>query len=276
MSASKSVLIIGKPASGKTTFLAQFLTRVTKGKSKVKLVSMPDNIKAISDAQKSLSSGEEPATTQSDRNVELNLSLDIDGNNVQLSCPDYGGEQISAQTELMEVDNTWHKRVKGSHNWLLFIRASKISPEYDLSVTSYETVEKDKSDDHKELVLSEQSSYIELIQSLLYAKGVGVRQERKLPKLVIVITCWDELNNELTPKEVLIEKLPMFNNVIEAMWDSQKLSVLGLSAQEFTLKDDIDASDKYLDDLPESFGYMVTEEGNKDKDITRIIDWAIK
>jgi KaiC/GvpD/RAD55 family RecA-like ATPase len=36
MSASKSVLIIGKPASGKTTFLAQFLTRVTKGKSKVK------------------------------------------------------------------------------------------------------------------------------------------------------------------------------------------------------------------------------------------------
>jgi hypothetical protein len=276
MSASKSVLIIGKPASGKTTFLAQFLTRVTKGKSKVKLVSMPDNIKAISDAQKSLSSGEEPATTQSDRNVELNLSLDIDSNNVQLSCPDYGGEQISAQTELMEVDNTWHKRVKGSHNWLLFIRASKISPEYDLSVTSYETVEKDKSDDHKELVLSEQSSYIELIQSLLYAKGVGVRQERKLPKLVIVITCWDELNNELTPKEVLIEKLPMFNNVIEAMWDSQKLSVLGLSAQEFTLKDDIDASDKYLDDLPESFGYMVTEEGNKDKDITRIIDWAIK
>jgi len=276
MSASKSVLIIGKPASGKTTFLAQFLTRVTKGKSKVKLVSMPDNIKAISDAQKSLSSGEEPATTQSDRNVELNLSLDIDGNNVQLSCPDYGGEQISAQTELMEVDNTWHKRVKGSHNWLLFIRANKISPEYDLSVTSYETVEKDKSDDHKELVLSEQSSYIELIQSLLYAKGVGVRHESKLPKLVIVITCWDELNNELTPKEVLIEKLPMFNNVIEAMWSSQKLSVLGLSAQEFTLKDDIDASDKYLDDLPESFGYMVTEEGNKDKDITRLIDWAIK
>lgn len=276
MTASKSVLIIGKPASGKTTFLAQFLTRVTKGKSKVKLISMPDNIKAISDAQKSLSSGEEPATTQSDKNVELNLSLDIDGNNVQLSCPDYGGEQISAHTELMEIDKTWQKLVKGSHNWLLFIRASKISPEYDLSVTSYETVEKDKSDVHKELVLSEQSSYIELIQSLLYAKGVGVRQERKLPKLVIVITCWDELNNELTPKEVLIEKLPMFNNMIEAMWNRQKLSVLGLSAQEFPLKDDIEASDKYLDDLPESFGYMVTEEGNKDKDITRLIDWAIK
>lgn len=276
MTVSKSVLIIGKPASGKTTFLAQFLTRVTKGKSKVKLVSMPDNIKAISDAQKSLSSGEEPATTQSDRNVELNLSLDIDGNNVQLSCPDYGGEQISAHTELMEVDKTWQKLAKGSHNWLLFIRASKISPEYDLSVTSYETVEKDKSDVHKELVLSEQSSYIELIQSLLYAKGVGVRQEGKLPKLVIVITCWDELNNELTPKEVLIEKLPMFNNVIEAMWNKQKLSVLGLSAQEFPLKDDIEASDRYLDDLPESFGYMITEEGNKDKDITRLIDWAIK
>jgi len=276
MTASKSVLIIGKPASGKTTFLAQFLTRVAKGKSKVKLLSMPDNIKAISDAQKSLSSGEEPATTQSDRNVELNLSLDIDGNNVQLSCPDYGGEQISAHTELMEIDKTWQKLVKGSDNWLLFIRASKISPEYDLSVTSYETIEKDKSDVQKELVLSEQSSYIELIQSLLYAKDVGVRQERELPKLVVVITCWDELNNELTPKEVLIEKLPMFNNVIEAMWNRQKLSVLGLSAQEFPLKDDTEATDKYLDDLPENFGYMVTEEGNKDKDITCLIDWAIK
>jgi hypothetical protein len=276
MTASKSVLIIGKPASGKTTFLAQFLTRVAKGKSKVKLLSMPDNIKAISDAQKSLSSGEEPATTQSDRNVELNLSLEIDGNNVQLSCPDYGGEQISAHTELMEIDKTWQKLVKGSDNWLLFIRASKISPEYDLSVTSYETIEKDKSDVQKELVLSEQSSYIELIQSLLYAKDVGVRQERELPKLVVVITCWDELNNELTPKEVLIEKLPMFNNVIEAMWNRQKLSVLGLSAQEFPLKGDTEATDKYLDDLPESFGYMVTEEGNKDKDITFLIDWAIK
>jgi energy-coupling factor transporter ATP-binding protein EcfA2 len=276
MSANKSVLIIGKPASGKTTFLAQFLTRVTKGKSKVKLVSMPENIKAISDAQRSLAAGEEPATTQSDRNVELNLSLDINGNNIQLSCPDYGGEQISAQTELMEVDTKWQERVKDSNNWILFIRASKISPEYDLSITSYENIEKDKSSAHKELVLSEQSLYIELIQSLLFAKEVGIRKEKELPKLVVVITCWDELSSELTPKEVLIEKLPMFNNVIESIWNGQKLSVIGLSAQEFSLKGDIEASDRYLDDLPESFGYMVTEEGNKDKDITHLIDWALQ
>ncbi len=50
----ESILIVGHPASGKTTFIAQLYTRLGIGQSKIKLLKAPENIKAIKDAVDSL------------------------------------------------------------------------------------------------------------------------------------------------------------------------------------------------------------------------------
>jgi GTPase SAR1 family protein len=105
MLVNNSILIIGHPKSGKTTFLAQFYTRVTKRKSSITLSKTPNNIKAITDAVKRLASGEEPITTPAHENVELVLPLNIDDEIIDLVCPDYGGEQVNNLTELMEIND---------------------------------------------------------------------------------------------------------------------------------------------------------------------------
>ena len=275
MAVDDSILIVGQPDSGKTTFIAQFLTRVKKRKSSIKLIKTPENIKAITNAIKRLSMGEEPVTTPADENVELVLLINVDGKNIDLVCPDYGGEQVNALIELMEINENWQKLVNSSDRWIHFIRPHEITPEYDLSISSYDEIETRKSTVFKSPGLSNQSKFIELLQILLHTKNKGVKHLISVPKLSIVLTCWDELKTNKKPVQVLREKLPMFLHFVETVWEKEAFEILGLSAQEFPLKTQ-EAKDKYINELPENFGYMIDQEGVKDKDITKLVKIALQ
>src|SRR4030042_742114 len=122
MIVNDSILIIGQPASGKTTFIAQFLTRVRKRKSSIKLFKIAGNIKAIQNAIDRLAMGEEPETTPSNENVELVIPIDVDGKKIDIVFPDYGGEQVNSLIELMEINENWQKLVINSDLWIHFIR----------------------------------------------------------------------------------------------------------------------------------------------------------
>jgi hypothetical protein len=265
-----SILIIGPPNSGKTTFIAQFLTRVKKRKNSISLLKMPENIEAITDAVKQLAKGESPTPTSAGNHVKLILPIKVNDKDIQLVCPDYGGEQVNNITEFMEIDEHWTKLLGSSDRWILFIRPHSITCEYDLSKSSYEEVSAEKSVDTSSPALSEQSRFIELLQSLLYAKNIGVKELIGTPSLCIVLTCWDELDGNETPIEVLQSKLPLLLHFIETVWHREAFRVLGLSSQEFSL-DTPEAKDKYQDELPENFGYMIDQGGNIDNDITNLI-----
>ena len=275
MTVNNSILIIGHPQSGKTTFLAQFFTRIMKKKSNIKLLKAPENIKAITNAVKNLALGEEPTTTPANENVELILPIEVDGHSFDLVFPDYGGEQVNQLTELMEIDNNWKNLISHSDRWLLFIRSGKISSEYDLSLSSYEEIEGEKSTGFKSPGLSEQSKFIELLQSMLHAKNIGVKNPITVPKLTLVITCWDELNTLEKPIQILQKNLPMLLHFVQTVWDKEAINLFGLSAQEFSL-DTQEAKEKYLNELPENFGYMIDQEGGKNKDITNLVKFAFQ
>ena len=275
MAMNNSILIIGHPESGKTTFLAQFFTRIKKRRSSIKLSKTPENIKAITDAVKMLAEGKEPTPTSADENVELVLPIKVDGINIDLVCPDYGGEQVNDLTALMEIDNNWEKLVNSSDRWILFIRPDKITPEYDLSISSYEEIETKKSTSFTPPELSEQSEFIELLQVLLYTKNIGIKHPIVAPKLSITLACWDELKTNKKPAQILQEKLPMLLHFVETVWEKGSFEIFGLSAQEFPLTTQ-EAKDKYLDELPENFGYMIDQEGVKDKDITKLVKMALQ
>jgi GTPase SAR1 family protein len=272
---NNSILIIGHPESGKTTFLAQFFTRIKKRKSSITLSKTPENIMAITNAVKMLADGEEPTTTPADENVELVLPIKVDGINIDLICPDYGGEQVNDITELMGINNNWTKLANSSDQWILFIRPDKITPEYDLSISSYEEIETKKSTSFAPPGLSEQSKFIELLQALLYTKNIGIKHPNSVPKLSITLTCWDELKTERKPVQILQEKLPMLHHFVETVWEKGAFEIFGLSAQEFPLNTQ-KAKDKYLDELPENFGYMIDQDGVKDKDITKLVKMVLQ
>ena len=118
---------------------------------------------------------------------------------------------------------------------------------------------------------SDQSHFIELIQVLLHARGTGMKEPISTPRLLVALTCWDELNITHAPSQVLQSKMPLFYQFIKANWIEGKFKVIGVSAQEFPL-DTEENRDRYLDELPENFGYLVLEDHPKEKDLTRLID----
>ena len=130
---TKPLLIIGKPHSGKTTFIAQLYTRLDVNKSSLKLYKSIDNLTPIIEALKSLEDGEEVMPTPADKSSSIILPILFDQQKIDLNCPDYGGEQINFIINNRVVDEKWNDAIKQSENWILFIRLSNLVTGYDLS-----------------------------------------------------------------------------------------------------------------------------------------------
>lgn len=273
MTANNEVLIIGPPKSGKTTFLAQLYGRLLDKKGKLKLVSAPENIDGIKRAYDRLTVGEETESTPATDNLEVKIPVILEGQEFVLHCKDYGGEQVRDLVALMEYDKTWIDRAKMNDRWILFIRPAEIEQRFDLSKKGY--AEKGQKESNLSISgTSDQSQFIELVQVLLHARGTGMKDRIDTPRLLIVLTCWDELKTDLTPKEILQQKMPLFTQFILASWLPETFKIIGVSAQEFPLKTDEDR-DKYLDEMPQNFGYLVLEDNPKEKDLTRLIEESL-
>lgn len=270
-----NILIIGKPDSGKTTYLAQLYMRMQKRMGVVKLTKSPENIKAIEDAVERLSNGTETQSTPPDRNELLILPVEVENKKFELICPDYGGEQVNFISSMMEFDQTWKNRVDGSDNWMIFVRPAAVVNYYDLSNAGHEFLVKKRIEGHLSSPLSEQCQLIELLQALLYIKGIGIKSTVIKPKLVVVFTCWDELKLPTAPPAYFKETLPLLHDFIVSNWEAQSYKILGLSSQEFSLSTP-EGKEKFQDEMPESFGYCVDVNGGKEKDITLIIKEAIQ
>ena len=89
---------------------------------------------------------------------------------------------------------------------------------------------KGNSKESREGRLSDQARLIELLQILLYAQSTSDKLMGRLPRLVVLLTCWDEIESPGRPIDVLQERLPMFGDFVASNW--KDCSVLGLSALE--------------------------------------------
>jgi energy-coupling factor transporter ATP-binding protein EcfA2 len=272
--ANNNILIIGPPNSGKTTFLAQLYGRMQTKKGVVTMIQTPHNIVAIQGAYERLAEGLETQATPANENLEITIPVQVKGKKIDLTFKDYGGEQVQEITDLLSYDKTWQKRAQENDRWILFIRPGLIYHHYDLTLTGYADISSGNEHEKLHNELSHQYTFIELIQALLHARGSGIKTDLNVPKLVIALTCWDELETQLSPKEILVQKLPFFLHFVSTLWAEDSYTIVGVSSQEFRL-DTIDARDKYLDELPESFGYMVSEAG-QERDLTRLIEISLE
>ena len=273
---SKPLLIIGKPHSSKTVFIAQFYSRLQKRKSKLTLYKPVDDLSAITAAREALANGQEPEPTFPERSVNLLLPIQFGEEQIDLVCPDYGGEQINSILSSREVDKKWLDAIKESDNWIFFIRLNNVSEQLDISKI---TVTEENTEGSTEVAdiafsISDQSALIELLQILLHSKEHDYHFKNSKIKLTVVLTCWDELETEEKPKQVLQKNLPLLLNFIESNWKAENLKIIGLSAQGFPL-DSEENKDKYQIEGSENFGYLIKEDGQKTNDITELISEAL-
>lgn len=273
--ANNNILIIGPPNSGKTTFYGQLYGRMQIKKGVITLLRAPRNISGIQNAYERLADGLETQATPASENLEVIIPVKWRDKELELTFKDYGGEQVKEITDLLTYDKNWQNRAKENDRWILFIRPGEIYHHYDLTITGYAKIDSAKEGDEFHNELSHQYTYIELIQALLHARGIGIKTHLQTPKLMIALTCWDELKTTLTPDEIFREKLPLFQQFIDTLWSKESYTIVGLAAQEFRL-DTEEAKNKYLDELPESFGYMVSETNREERDLTKLIEISLK
>ena len=274
---STSILLIGKPHSSKTVFLSQFYSKLQKNKSKLKLYKSVDDLSPISGAREALASGEEPQTTPSEKSVKFYLPIQVAEKQVDLKCPEYGGEQVLSIVENRELNKEWTTSIQESDSWILFIRLNNVNKSLDISDVTYSEQHQKSSEDplsETEYKISDQSFFIELLQILLHAKGTDYHRLNDKLKLTIVLTCWDEMNTEEKPYDVLQSKLPLLLNFLESNWDESYLNIIGLSAQGFSLTTP-ENKEKYQIEGPEEFGYLVLPDGAQTNDITELIEQAL-
>lgn len=272
-----SILLIGKPHSSKTVFLSQFYSKLQKNKSKLKLYKSVDDLSPIAGAREALASGEEPQTTPSEKSVKFYLPIQVDEEQVDLKCPEYGGEQVLSIVENRELNKEWKTSIQESNSWILFIRLNNVNKPLDLSYVTYsEQHQKDARESafESEYKISDQSFFIELLQILLHSKEIDYHKLNDKPKLTVVLTCWDEMNTQEKPYDVLKSKLPLLLNFLESNWDESYLNIVGLSAQGFALTTQ-ENKEKYQIEGPEEFGYLVLPNGTQTNDITELIEQAL-
>lgn len=271
---SNSILLIGKPHSSKTVFLSQFYSRLQKKKSKLTLYKSVEDLSPISAAREALANGDEPQTTPAEKSVKFHLPIQINDHKIDLRCPEYGGEQVVSIVENRELNKEWKNSIEESDNWILFIRLNSINKPLDISDVTFSEQHKQSSttaETNTEYQISDQSFFIELLQILLHSKKYDYHLINDKLKLTVVLTCWDEMNTEEKPGDLLRKKLPLLFNFIESNWIKTYLNIIGLSAQEFSL-DIPENKEKYQIEGPEEFGYLVLPDGTKSKDITQLIE----
>jgi Double-GTPase 1 len=269
------ILLIGKPHSGKTTFIGQLCARVETNNSKLKLYKAIENLSPIIEATRALAKGEEVRITPTEKGTVICLPLQDGEVKFDLDCPDYGGEQVNNIIENREINSKWTDSIKQSENWILFIKPSDLTTSYDLSnKTITPEVLESGNGKSEEYSVSDQSSFIELLQILLHSKGHDSHFKNSTIKLTVVLTCWDEFSSTLTPKEELKKILPLLSNFIETNWIERKINILGLSSLGFSLKKQ-ENKIKYQESGSENFGYMINSDGSTNSDITQLILEAI-
>lgn len=279
-SITDSLLVIGVSDSGKSHYGGQLLIRLRKRLGLLKSAVAPDSIKGFDEVLTCLSEGKSAPHTASTFYGTVTLPLvDSVGNRIDLHWPDYGGEQIKNIRDDRLMTLEWKERLLKSKGWLFFIRPNAARNREDIilrptsgdDLTSPDTSQ-EASHENKVAAWSEQAANIELLQMLLYAKGVGSTHPVSTPYLAIILSCWDEIklpkkNKKHPPIELLAETMPLFAEFISTNWNEDAYSVFGVSSQGKALSDKI-PDEEYLDNGPQSFGYVILPDGNQDDDLT--------
>ena len=121
--------------------------------------------------------------------------------------------------------------------------------------------------------MSAQAQFVDLLQWLMFVRRTGTLRPVVTPPLTLLLSCWDELpaaQLPSRPRDVLASRMPMLASFLGANWSHAALHVLGLSALERPLREDA-VDEEFVDRGPESFGYVVLEDGSRDPDLTLAI-----
>lgn len=268
-----NILLLGESDVGKTHFGGQLLGRLAQEQGALRMMGSPQSLTAFEEVLGALNKGLSAEHTAFEQYHESRWPItDLQGRHIELVWPDYGGEQIRQIREKRSMSPEWRKRVIESEAWIIMVRIQHSELSDDIfSRPLAGLINAPKAD--ATFAMSPQARLIEFLQWLMYVRATGTLAPVSEPRLMLLLSCWDELPEEQQsrpPAEILASRMPLVSAFVGANWAPRAVRTLGLSALERPLSKDAPDQD-YIDQGPENFGYMVREDGQRDKDLTLAI-----
>lgn len=281
----RSVVVMGLPGSGKTTYLAALWHLVSEGEidSKLKYVSLragnADHLHEIASRWREAKK-QERTSVSGDKLVSMILQAE-GGESQTVTFPDVAGEAFLQMWGQRECDEAFASSLM-KPGVLLFIHADKISvPRWvieekllleEIGVES----EEDQVVGWSPNLAPTQVQLTDLLQSMQHEPlDVGPR------RLAIILSAWDKVAVlGYTPQEYLTKKMPLFSQFLEHGLDrSWEVRIYGVSAQGGDYDDDRsslpEAERLRKVDLP-SKRIRVVNTGDESHDLTEPLQWLLR
>jgi hypothetical protein len=278
METNRQILILGEPDSGKTHFGGQLIHRLKGGGCAFEMASPPDDYEVFKPVLESLADGKSVGhTTSSFQKAQKIRVASKNEFETTLVFPDYAGEQLLDLVNLRKLNSAWISQVEASWDWVLVLSLKDHCLEED--ITNHPQHDSDAIGKEAAASLPSlegQSFYVELIQMLLFTKKVDLTYAVSNPRLTVLLSLWDELDQPegAIPRELLRKRMPFLLDFLESNWNPEALVILGLSSTGKRLdseKEDLD----YLERECTAFGYLVLENGQKEPDLTQSLHYAL-
>lgn len=270
-SGNRPLLVIGGPNAGKTHYGGQLLGRLNHGKGVLRMHGAPVNISPLEEVLKALGQGRTAGHTAMDVYHEVMMPISkTDGETFELIFPDYNGEQVRGIMEERHISRDWQVRLRESNGWLLFIRLELLRAYDDVFTRPVSRVEEGNMNSGEGSKWSDQTYFVELLQLLLFTKGLGTVDRIKKPALTVVLSCWDEIKGverNTKPIDMLSKRMPLFSEFVQTTWGTAELCLIGLSALGKALQEN-ETDEEFKDRGPENFGYVILADGKKSDDLT--------
>ncbi len=265
------IVLIGESGAGKSHFGGQLLLRLNQQRFALRMRGAATNLSAYEEVIEALNEGRSAGHTATATYVESEWPVvNAEGRALDLVWPDYGGEQVRHLIDGRQVPAAWRERLINSAGWLLMVRIHHAGVDDDFFSRPLADIRsKPETEQAGEIRPSAQARLIELLQMLLFIRGIGTVTPIAEPALTVLLSCWDELGDAAhqKPGEVMARRLPLVASFLDANWRSERLSVLGVSALEKPLRPDR-ADEDYISEGPERFGYVVLPDGTHTPDLT--------
>ncbi|MFC5510620.1 hypothetical protein ACFPOU_05735 [Massilia jejuensis] len=274
------MVLLGGPNSGKTHYAGQLYGRLRRRPGRLRLAEggTPVDLSPLEDVLASLEEGRAAEHTSASTWAEITLPIvDDTGTEFELNWPDYGGEQLRTAFNERAISELWRTRLKGAQGWILMIR---LKTEVTYPGAIERMVERSHTNEQGSSRATNWDSnayWTELTQILLHVGGLGTVEQKHLPRLAIMLSCYDEVNaGEVPPATILARYLPLFSTFLHSVWPSDAVSVWGLSSlgRELNRRSHDDA---FIDNGPETQGWTVLPAGGpSSQDLTLPLHWLLQ
>lgn len=282
-SASNQFVMIGLPASGKTSFLAAlwYLVQHKEVEHRLTLERMEGDSRHLNQISNLWASFEVVPRTpiNTNRTVSMVLHDSVTRKTITLVFPDLSGESFMAQWVERHFTVNYDSFLKESVGGVLFISA--LDYRKPVRIASAMPLLKEMgvagpsnggTDDSSIAWDSTKApTQVQLVELLQF---VAEREYFKPPfRLALVISAWDQLKGvKATPVKWLIDEMPFLSQFLESNQRLFNFNVYGLSAQGGDYKDDLGK----LSGMKPSERILIEGDGVKNPhDLTELLTWLM-